>query len=218
MLVSADLLDALRLEVVNLLHLLVLQLLHLLFHLFQGVGEQRAALARLLERLVVPRAGLPHALAPALRGLLDAPSQLLGALHLDAQQQLELVVVGALRLLVEVGARLHGRHDGLDVGLFVDEQRDGAPGARDDLRELAQRKRRGRGVVAGVGLDGHWQGAELVWVEAPAVEHVLDLGLEVRVAFGKGRLDRVEIERVKAIVATGGGSIALAFVRGGGRR
>lgn len=152
----------------------------------------------------------PHALFPGLRRLLDALDDLVPALTLHRQEQLELIVVGALWLLVELLAALHGGHDGLDVILLVDEERDGAAAAGDDLGELAEGVCRGVAVV----FDGDGEGAEAGGVEAAAVNHGRELTLEVRIQGSVARCHGRHVEGVFGIElagAFGGGSIALGL-------
>lgn len=169
-----------------------------------------------------------HALAPQLRGLLDAAGDVLLALHLDLQQQLEVVVLGPLGLLVVVGGRLDGGHDGLDVAAVVDEEGDGAPGAGHDLGELGEGEVLGDGGHGAAGVVGHLvggdvdgEGAEVVWVEAPAVGEGLELGLEVGVDGAEGGDQRGKVEGVDlvgggGVIRCGGGGGAALTLAGGG--
>lgn len=131
--------------------------------------------------MLCPR--LAHPVPPPLARLLDAAHEVVLALHLDFEEQLELVVVGALRLLVEVLAGLDGGHDGLEVLAVVYEEGDDAAGAGHDLGELVQGKRHFGAVVV---FEGDGEGAEGVGVEAAAVEDGLQLGFEVDVDGGVG--------------------------------
>lgn len=149
---------------------------------------------------------LAHAVPPALASVLYAAHEVLLALHLDLEEELELVVVGALGLLVEVLAGLDGGHDGLEVVALVDEEGDDASGARHDLGELAQ----GEGDLGAiVVLDGDGEGAEGVGVEAAAVQDGLELGLEVGVDGDVCGGEGGEVEGVLgvglAVVGLGGG-------------
>lgn len=176
--VPIELFHSLSLLSINLLHLLILHLLQLLFRPLHHIRQHRTALLPILEQLIMLRPRLSHPVPPPLRSLLDALHQLLLPLQLHAQQQFQVIVLRALRLLVEVLAGLHGRHDGLDVRLVVYEEGNRAAGAGHDLRQLAE----GKCVcVGGVILDGDGEGAEGVGVEAAAVDDVGELRLEVAV-------------------------------------
>lgn len=131
--------------------------------------------------MLCPR--LAHPVLPRLTRLLDAAHEVVLALHLDLEEELELIVVGALGLLVEVLAGLDGGHDGLEVLAVVDEERDDAAGAGHDLGELVEGKGHFGAVVV---FEGDGEGAEGVGVEAAAVEDGLELGFEVDVDGGVG--------------------------------
>lgn len=204
---AINLLNHLRLFAINLLHLLVLQLLQLLVRLAHHVRQNGAVLLPVLERLLMLSASLAHAVPPALTSVLYAAHEVLLALHLDLEEELELVVVGALGLLVEVLARLDGGHDGLEIFALIDEKRDDASGARHDLGELAQGKSNLGAIVV---LDGDGEGAEGVGVEAAAVQDGLELGLEVGIDGDVCGGEGGEVEGVfgvgLAVVGLGGGA------------
>lgn len=191
--VPVELFYSLGLLSINLLHLLILYLLQLLLRPLYHIRQHSTALLPILEHLVMLRPRLSHAVPPPLRSLLDALDQLLLPLELHAQQQFQVVVLRALRLLVEVPAGLHGRHDGLDICLVVYEEGNRAAGAGHDLRQFAQRE----GVcVGGFILDGDGEGAEGVGVEAAAVDDVGELRFEVAVDGAVGRCQGGEVEGV----------------------
>lgn len=152
-------------------------------------------------------ASLAHAVPPSLTSVLYAAHEVLLALHLDLEEELELVIVGALGLLVEALAGLDGGHDGLEILALVDEQRDDTPRARHNLGELAQGESNLGAIVV---LDGDGEGAEGVGVEAAAVQDGLELGLEVGVDGDVCGGDGREVEGVfgvgLAVVGLGGGA------------
>lgn len=176
--IAIKLLNHLRLLAINLLHLLILHLLQLLLRLPHHIRQHGAVLLPLLEGLLVLGARLAHPVLPPLARLLDAAHKVVLALHLDLEEELELVVVGALGLLVKVLAGLDGGHDGLEVLAVVYEEGDDAAGAGHDLRELVQGKRHFGAVVV---FEADGEGAEGIGVEAAAVEDGLELGFEVDV-------------------------------------
>lgn len=121
---------------------------------------------------------LAHPVLPPLARLFNAAHEVVLALHLDLEEQLELVVVGALGLLVKVLAGLDGGHDGLEVLAVVYEEGDYAARAGHDLGELVEGECHFGAVVV---FEGDGEGAEGVGVEAAAVEDGLQLGFEVDV-------------------------------------
>lgn len=204
---AINLLNYLCLFAINLLHLLILQLLQLLIRLAHHVRQHSTVLLPVLERLLMLCASLTHTIPPALTSVLYAAHEVLLALHLDLEEELELVVVGALGLLVEVLASLDGGHDGLEILSLINEQRDDASGARHDLGELAQGKSNLGAIVV---LDGDGEGAEGVGVEAAAVQDGLELGLEVGVDGDVCGGDGGKVEGVfgvgMSVVGLGGGA------------
>lgn len=199
----------LRLELLLLLldglDLLVLHRLDLLVQVLDVVLGQ---VLSLLPRGVLALARGQHAahgVLPRVALALKALGLLLGVLGLDAQHQLEVVVRVALRLLVEVLARLHGAHDGLDVRGVADDDGHGPPAAVHDGRELPQGVRLRRGAVGlhgqlaqQLGAEAAAAGAELVQPALEALVGARVLGVDVGEV--KGRLV-VEVGGRRELVA-----------------
>ncbi len=117
-----------------------------------------------------------------------------GALGLDFHQQLQLVILGALRLLVEVLAVHDGALHRLDQPLLADHDADGAPALDDNLRQLAQRVRHLRVLVR-----SHGERPDRVRVEAPAGAHQLELSLVLLRHAPEAMLHVGEVERVLGV-------------------